>query len=197
MDLPDWISPFVVRGWDGTEFQNARVNTDGNFEMFIKALFGATQKNVQCDTNGNLTLNLKSQDLAEVINRPKYGGALLATGTKTFDGAWNGELLDVSGKGQTYFATMLSSPSVDRSSDSIQITVDGQNLSPHTISQLYTYGADKPLSYPVFIQHFDNDIFYYVIGMSYGVTFEQSLNITWSTGYTGHSVTYYITYAVV
>ena len=128
---PDYSRNVILYGWDGSVLRkikvdatgqlfaklrgvdgggvdrDIRVDTTGQLYAMLRALYGVTQKDIQCDTNGNLTLNLKAQDLAEIINRPKYGAAHNATYDGTLTTTTETTLFTVTGKGIIYSGQVI------------------------------------------------------------------------------------------
>lgn len=197
-DLPDWYAAAVLKGLYGTELKTIAVDVLGRLYAVLRALYGVTPKDVQCDTNGNLTLNLKAQDLSEIINRPKYGGALQSSATVNLTASGENVFVTVSGKGILYGGFIMSLDSNIQTLDEPRIYLDGQLLSRWSWDSLKTYGLIQPDASIISLLVYDTTSPVYTAVLRYGITFESSISLRyWCTTATSRYLTYSLLYALV
>lgn len=130
-------------------------------------------------TIANLDINVNAQSLSEIINRPKYGGAIQGIINQLVVGVGTGTLIEIAGTGIIYGGFLRVYPLVSHKTDYPMITVDGNlfaaGYTPEYLMKDYLCGYDyvwKLINY--------NDVdFEYVIGIIAGITFESSIKLQW------------------
>jgi len=176
-DLPDWFAASVIKGLYGTELKTIQVDELGRLYAILRALYGTTQKDVQCDTNGNLTLNLKAQDLAEIINRPKYGACQQSSLNKTMPATEYYTLVDISGKGVIYGGFIYQTSGLLMSDCNIEFTIDSETFGTEMFGMLFARGITIPFLDLVYIRDYDETNAYLCIGFTPNVTFETRFKV--------------------
>jgi len=179
-DLPDWFAASVIKGLYGTELKTIQVDELGRLYAILRALYGTTQKDVQCDASGNLTLNLKAQDLAEIINRPKYGAANGAVWSGDVFSPNTQDLFSITGKGIIYGGFIHIDATDTQEVSNVVLTIDGTEITSIEIGQLGSYFLITPSSYIFYLLVYDTTNFEYTIGYAPGITFESSLSAQYS-----------------
>jgi len=199
VDFPDGYKISVIKGWDGTEFKNLRVTTDGELYILVSALSGVTLIPLQADSEGNLFLNVKAQDLAEVINRPKYGAATASQGSKICAVVNTTVLTTISGKGIIYGGNVYLHPDVSHKNDYVQLIADSAPLIAYIFDNQNKYNLTHPAVSSLFLTCFDDTNFIYSNALSPGVTFETSLELRYYNNEIVDTPTVYyeLLYAVV
>ena len=119
------------------------------------------------------------QALAELIVRPKYGTALLESGTLGVTANIDNTLAEVAGKGMIYGGAVWLDDTNSQANGEVRLWADDVNLSPLSFLRLIDYGMTKPRTWPVTINVYNNVDFIYSAGISYGITFESKLKISY------------------
>lgn len=181
-DLPDWFSAAVLKGWDGSDLQTIKCATSGELYILLSALYNSTIKPLKCDTNGNAFLNVKAQDLAEIINRPKYGAAHGEGADVTVDPGETYTLYNISGKGIVYGgAVWTPNPpvptGVNQVDSSVTVLADGEGLNAARFTYLNTLGLFLPTSMVTYLTAYDTTSHIYAVAITPGITFETSLKV--------------------
>lgn len=174
------------------------VDDSGRLIAMVKALFNSTVKDVKCDTSGNLTLNLKAQDLAEIINRPKYGAAQLLSGTASCAYQYT-TLFSISGKGIVYSGRFsLTGVTETHLEDFLRLTVDGNQIVSPELQYLFALNLVHPYDDIFYITLYDNTGYNYSVSVTPLITFEASLSVEWyNRQLTTRNVDYSFAYALV
>jgi len=183
-DLPDWFAASVIKGLYGTELKTIQVDELGRLYAILRALYGTTQKDVQCDASGNLTLNVKAQDLAEVINRPKYGAHTTVLFNNYVNASSDTTLFSVSGKGIIYamLVAVMGANVIDN--DYVKYTFDGgTEISSPTILQGIQFNFTDVYEGDFSVYCYDNTNYRYAVRGFYGITFETSFVMKYTETY--------------
>uniref|UniRef100_A0A6M3IF71 Uncharacterized protein n=1 Tax=viral metagenome TaxID=1070528 RepID=A0A6M3IF71_9ZZZZ len=197
VDLPDFLTENIIKGSDGVALRTIRVAPTGEMYILVSALAGVTLIPLQADADGNLFLNIKAQDLAEVMNRPKYGGALRAYGaTSCAGGSWT-TLFTLSGKGMVYGGWIVDSNVNADVTDRVRYLIDGNEIYEGSLWYFYFYGLLNPLINPMVIIKYDPTIKQYILGFSYGITFEASIEVKFKPMFATYDIGYSLCYALV
>lgn len=122
-------------------------------------------------------VNIITQDLAEIINRPKYGGAITGSYYASVTASSVNTLISVSAKGMIYGGFILSEGSDVQGNDYPYIEIDGERLSYHTFDEMKKWGYLKPHAVVPFLLCFDETNYYYSVGFCYGYTFETGFKV--------------------
>jgi len=181
-DLPDFFSPFVLKLWDGSQFVTALGLPSGEFYAMLKCKYNSTIKDVLGDQSGNLTLNIKAQDLAELINRPKYGAAHAEGADVTLSPHQTYTLYNISGKGIVYGgAVWTPNPpvptGVNQADSTVTVLADGEGLNATRFAHLNTLGLLVPTSMVTYLTAYDTTNHIYAVAITPGITFETSLKV--------------------
>lgn len=197
-DFPDWYLPVALQGWDGSQHRPLLVLDTGELYTMLKCQYNTTLKNVKGDTDGNLTLNIKAQDLAEVVNRPKYGAA-----ADTYDAgsASNGLTKDaaiISGKGVIYGGYLYITTDTPEADFIIYPTIDGEGFNHVSIEDFWDHQIVTPYNWIMYLTQYDLINDYFSFAFSPGTTFETSFKVTFGTAQVGtHSYVCVVYYALV
>lgn len=142
--------------------------------------------------------NLKLQELSEVINRPKYGGALLSEDTVELTASGEHVFVTVEGKGMLYggFISSVDSNIVD--TDVPRLRVDDQLISSWSWDALRRYNFSSPNALVFYLLCYDEVAPTYAVALSYGITFETSLSLRYyCTTADSRYISYSLLYALV
>lgn len=197
-DLPDWYAASVLTGWNGTQHRTLKVLETGELYAMLKCKYDALIKDVKGDIAGNLTLNVKAQDLAEIVNRPKYGGALQKEDTVELTTEEENTFVTVEGKGMIYGGFIMSLDSNIIDTDSPRIYVDDQPISKWSWDSLKRYGLTEPNASIISLSSYDIISPVYTAVIRYGITFERNVSLRyWCVTDTSRYLTYSLLYAVI
>lgn len=120
-------------------------------------------------------VDIAYQNLSEMINRPKYGGALLAWGSKTVTANVQNTLCGIVGKGMIYGGAVWFDYTLPQADSQVWLGIDGYTITNLSFERLLIYGLKHPRSWPVSLLHCDQVNQIYSVGISYGITFETQL----------------------
>lgn len=219
-DFPDYYLPTVLKGWNGTEHRTLRTIDDylaarmmgwdgetlrtlkvlesGELYATIKAVFDEALTSVQCDVDGNLTLNVKAQDLAELVSRPRYGDVgrfVYSHAVTANDSTLIGE---VAGRGQIYGGALYLDAAASQRADYVRLLVDDFWLPQMTFEDMMTYGMTEEVLTPSFLLCYDEVNFIYSIGITGGITFEEYFKLYYvETQGKTPTINAHVTYALV
>ena len=179
---PDWYNAVSIFGDYNNDVKRVAVDADGNIQAFLKALYDSTVTNVKCDANGNIFMNVKAQDLAEVINRPTYGGPLVANASTTNPTTGSHSLVSITGTGWGYGGFLYMNGDADFKDDYFTYIIDGEVMGGLTPDQFMDYGFyhSNPTSFHLTHYSEINDI--YVQELYGGISFESSLAVSFIAG---------------
>lgn len=189
-DLPDGSKLSIIQGWSGTAFKNLRVTEDGELYILLSAIFDSGVLPLKCDALGNAFMNVKAQDLAEVINRPKYGSAQRVNGYVTCPMGFETPLFTVSGKGIIYGGLVYTFDEDARITNEVSLYVDGNWVSWLSYNLALNYAGITHYGQPLYASLVDTTNNRYACGLSSGITFENSFRINYRTS-AGDVVVYY------
>lgn len=138
------------------------------------------------------------QALSQMIVRPKYGGALLAWGSKYCTKNAQNTLVGINGKGMVYGGAVWLDYTLPQADSEVWLGTDGYTITNLSFERLLIYGIDKPRSMPVFLLYADHVDRIYCAGISYGITFESQLVLAYyeQNGFTP-TVHYRLVYALI
>lgn len=217
---PDFTKMVALYGTDGTQLRLVKldadgqlyallmgdfsgtptaisVTTDGELYAVLKAAFGGVLKDVAADTNGNLTLNLKAQDLAEVINRPRYGDANIAAGVNVSCGVGvDKQLVSVSGQGMIYGGQLFIDAAWE-GGDTVEVEIDGASMQHKSIDDYWGDDFTDPRLGYLHIKRYDTITPRLVMGIPYGMTFETGIKIRFNAKVSTRTVTCHLIHAIV
>lgn len=138
------------------------------------------------------------QALSEMIVRPKYGGGIIASGSVEVVANVQTNLVNVAGMGMTYGGAVWLDYNLTQANSRVLLGCEGVAISDLSFVRLNEYRITKPASLVVFLNRFDTINHIYSVGISYGVTFENSLILNYleEHGFTP-TVHYRLIYALI
>lgn len=107
--------------------------------------------------------------------RPKYGGGLLAWGSKTLTANIQNTLCGINGKGMIYGGVVWLDYTITQANSEVWLGIDGYTLTNLSFIRLSQYGIQQPRAWPVSLLKYDAVNFIYSVGISYGITFEKQV----------------------
>jgi hypothetical protein len=125
----------------------------------------------------DVPVNISSQTLSEVVNRPTYGTAISSIGTFSFSGESSNLLLTVLGTGMLYGGFIYAYSSFDHMNDQPTILFENQLMGLFSFYEMLSYSLVNPYSYPLYLTYFDITNNIYSCSFSYGYTFEEQLKL--------------------
>lgn len=145
-----------------------------------------------------IDVDILTQTLSEVTNRPKYGGALLVHGSVAVTAGQINTLVGVDGKGMIYGGYVYLDYANSQSAGQVRMLADDQTLNYDSFSLLNNFGVTEPGRSAVFLSKYDDTNFIYCAGLSHGITFETSIELKYfeNQGYTP-TVHYRLVYALI
>lgn len=143
-------------------------------------------------------VDVSYQALAQMIVRPKYGGALLAWGSETLTANIQNTLCGINGKGMIYGGVVWLDYTLTQAQSEVWLGIDGYTLTNLSFLRLKDYSIQQPRSWPVTLLKYDGTEFIYSVGISYGITFETQLVLAYyeKNGFTP-TVHYRLVYALI
>lgn len=120
-------------------------------------------------------VDIAYQALAELINRPKYGGAVGSQGAVTVTASGITTLLAISGKGMTYGGYVTLDHTSTQAQSLVRLEIDGNLILRNSFLGLVVMEINDPYGYPLAIKKYDNTNFIYGVLIASGITFETSL----------------------
>lgn len=138
------------------------------------------------------------QALSQMIVRPKYGGALLAWGSKYCTANVQNTLVGIAGKGMIYGGAVWLDYTLPQANSQVWLGIDGYTITNLSFERLLLYGINQPRSWPVSLLHADHVNRIYAVGISYGITFETQVVLAYyeQNGFTP-TVHYRLVYALI
>ncbi len=138
------------------------------------------------------------QALSQMIVRPKYGGALLAWGSKTCDANVQNTLVGINGRGMIYGGAVWLDYTLPQANSQVWLGIDGYTVTNLSFERLLLYGINQSRSWPVSLLHADQVNQVYAVGISYGLTFESQLVLAYyEQNGTTPTVHYRLIYALI
>lgn len=143
-------------------------------------------------------VDVKYQALAQMIVRPKYGGALLAWGSKYCTANVQNTLCGIAGKGMVYGGAIWMDYTLTQADSQVWLGVDGYTLTNLSWARLKEFGILQPRSWPLSLLKYDSKNFIYCAGVSYGLTFESQVVLAYyeQNGF-NPTVHYRLVYALI
>lgn len=143
-------------------------------------------------------VDIAYQALAQMIVRPKYGGAESAWGSQIVGANATNALVTISGKGMLYGGVAYISYALTQAKGLFELKIDGSFVTDKSLVTMNAFGIVKPQSYPVYLLKFDDTNFVYSVAVSYGVTFESEVILSYVEDDGGTPTIYYdLTYALI
>lgn len=126
------------------------------------------------------SIDIRNQDLAQLINRNKFGTPQLSSGSPTVTAGETKTITSLSGRGVIYFGFIYIVGSALSTELLLSLTIDGVLVSQKSPYQLYLYGITENLSAPVYLRQYDTINGRFSLVFSSNITFETSVLITLS-----------------
>jgi len=143
-------------------------------------------------------MDVTLQALAELIVRPKYGGALLAWGSKTVTASSQNTLVGINGKGMIYGGVVWLDYTLTQANSQVWLGIDGYTLTNLSFKRLLDYSILPPRVWPATLLKYNSVDFIYSVGISYGITFETQLVLAYLEEHgTTPTVHYRIVYTLI
>lgn len=143
-------------------------------------------------------VDIKLQSLSELTSRPKYGaakGILSSRGVTASAGTY---LVEVLGKGMIYGGSVWLDYTSTQANSELWVVCDDEAINALSFFRLKEYGIDDPRNSPVSVNKFDGTNHVYSVGISYGITFEESLRLLYWEKYGKTPVVHYhLVYALI
>ena len=143
-------------------------------------------------------VDVTAQTLGQIINRPKYGGAVLSAGSA---GVWansSRKLVGIDGKGMVYGGSVWLDASGSQSNSQVLMVLDDGLIEGLSFVRLKDYGVVNPRSAVISLNVFDGENYIYSVGISYGLTFETGLDLWYKEEHgLAPTVHYRIIYALI
>lgn len=122
-------------------------------------------------------VDIAYQALAQMIVRPKYGGAVWTIGVETVDANAVKSLVSVSGKGMIYGGFLYLDHTATQKTGIAMLKIDGDDVAGLALDYMDKYSIDKSWAHPFYLLGYDDINFIYSVALSYGLTFEESFEI--------------------
>ena len=122
-------------------------------------------------------VNISRQELAEITNRPKYGGAQTADLTKGILAGVTETLVSLSALGKTYGGHLSVLSVSDSAGDLILIAVDGVDVLQVSFTSLFELTVIHENMFHVRLVTYDPVNLIYVVSIIADLTFESSFQI--------------------
>ena len=146
----------------------------------LKGVNGTTPVDVQVDADGNLTLNVKRQDLGYLTQRPMYGAAKGAQYTPSITANADTTILTINGSGMLYSCCVCVSDSNTCSADRVKAYIDGSSLMEQSFLDLSDGGFFFPGSNLFTLDKYDDIDYKYNLSMHSGITFDTSFQLVFT-----------------
>lgn len=125
----------------------------------------------------SVPINISAQELAEITNRPKYGGVVRGYLYSAVPAGDTVTLLNVSGQGMLYGGHLYISSTASIASVIPYLYIEGATIVNTPLSNYDTRNLSKPHVSPSYLISYNNTTFKCTIAYSYGYTFETSLKL--------------------
>lgn len=116
--------------------------------------------------------NIVGQDLAQVIERPKYGAANLSHYNGTIQEDTDDEIMSVAGAGMLYGGVVTLGYSGNPNYIWFMPEIDGTTWSSYSVGGLNTDWIVDPGMWVLYEKYYGGDVNKYVLSLSPGITFE-------------------------
>jgi len=113
----------------------------------------------------------------QMIVRPKYGGAIQQSGNQWCTANAVTLLTSISGRGMIYGGTVWLDHTASQQNAEIMMKLDGGFIFSLSFLRMLQYGILVPGASIITLNIYDSVNFVYSAGLSYGITFEKSLDL--------------------
>lgn len=143
-------------------------------------------------------VDITYQTLAQVTNRPKYGGALQTKGNLAVDASVATRLAAINGKGVLYGGSVWLDYTSSQANSYIGMKLDGTILTSLSFVRMDDYNINEPRNSIITVNLYDSTNYIYCAGLSYGITFESYLDLYYFEEYgDAPTVHYNLVYALI
>ena len=149
----------------------------------LKGVNGTTPTDVQVDVDGNLTLNVKRQDLGYLTQRPMYGQAMAIGNTQNVTANACTTLVSISGKGMIYSGYVWWWNDYNPYIDNITLVIDGITLYGDSFKNLLDKGFILPGVNLYTVNKYDELNHKFTLSFQHGITFDASFEILYCEEY--------------
>ena len=149
----------------------------------LKGVNGTTPVDVQVDADGNLTLNVKRQDLGYLTQRPMYGQARSVGITKYVDANATTTLVSISGKGMIYSGYVWWWNDYNPNVDSIGLIVDGVTLYGDSFNNLLDKSFILPGVNLYTVNKYDEINHKFTLSFQPHITFDSNFEVSYTEEY--------------
>ena len=120
------------------------------------------------------SINITGQDIAEVIERPKYGAAQDAYSDTSIGEGMTVDIALIAGTGMVYGGVMKHEGSFDPDYIELSIVIDGTSFTIFSLEDINTWMMEDKKMAPFYEKYYSEEYDKYVLGMMPGITFETS-----------------------
>lgn len=143
-------------------------------------------------------VDITLQALSQLIVRPKFGGAIIESGSKEIVASVANNLAAVSGKGMVYGGAVWLDYTSTQANSVVSLIVDMQEINDLSFLRMNEYGINRARTAVVTLNKYDAVNFVYSAGISYGVTFESGITLTYTEEHgTTPTVHYILVYTLI
>lgn len=128
-----------------------------------------------------IPVNISRQELAEITNRPKYGGAQRAFFSDDIANGVTKQLVNLAGTGQTYGGSIRANSTTSFRDSILTVIVDGTTILSEFIRSYALFNLTARYQSFCVITAADDVDFVYSFAFPYGITFESTIIIHWKT----------------
>lgn len=197
-DYPDYNVAAILKGTYAGDPKAIAVDVNGYMIAMLSALFGGNPTNLQCDASGNIKINLDAQDLAELINRNKFGTATRGLTTIVCAGSSSTGIFNIYGKGYCYGLLLYIADADVSILDTITCYLDYNIIFEPTWQNLKTMDLTTSLYTPAHLMVYDVTTPYFSAAFLTGYTFETHIGLKYTVnGANAVTVTTECVYALI
>lgn len=120
---------------------------------------------------------------------PAYGGAIRATGTIVTPATEYKTLVSITGLGIIYGGFIWVDADTDHETDDVDLLIDDVTVCHLTFREAAKFNLDHPNAAPLWIAARDPFLFRYSMGISPGMTFDESVKVNYKNNSVVDSVT--------
>lgn len=127
-------------------------------------------------------IDIIAQSMGRLLNRPTYGGAKRSNVLQVVAPNADTEFISVAGEGMVYGGYMAVWANMTQSNSKWGMLIDGNDLFSPGFGIIADFNLMKPYGVSVFMTCYDVVTFRYGFILPYGVTFEESVVISYREG---------------
>lgn len=176
---PDWYGSMSMHGKCGDEYIAMALNELGHMITEMMGFDGVDLRRIAVDGDGIMKANLVLQEMSPFIIRETYGepksflfNINVAANTTT-------ALKTIIAKGRLYMCWWSIQEGESHKDDIPLLSIDGNTITDYPIKDLWNRRVTRPGLHPIYIHRYDEQDFQYVVGVTPGITFEESVIISY------------------